>query len=250
MKKLRNPDYTTTWYNNVGRYLDSIDETRAFAREAVKKPKDFGYSGGNDDMFETWALGPVIETRDSAVLERANAAALTRHLESLSSKDALYSGDPPFSEDWEVTRASHWAVGWVDHLSFRALDPNGNPTRAAWEIMVWFEELADNIVADEDLYAEFMLEEQDADWENWYKHDFRKALDKHYGIEWVDSEEYISDDMLYDIFRAADHSGEATDVRIEWMAESAIREIEKTPKFKKAFKKMLTAEKREAKANA
>lgn len=79
--------------------------SRSEVRELMGRPRDFSY-WGDDDTFRTWALGPVVETRDSDCLQRSNAAAI---------KAAL----APFTDSWRVERCSHWAVGWVDHLSFR-----------------------------------------------------------------------------------------------------------------------------------
>jgi hypothetical protein len=109
-------------------------------RDLLRPPDSFGYLGDNADMFETWTLGPVIRTRDSDLLEQSNADALEKHLRS----------DPTLSEDWEITGCRHWAVGWVDHLSYRVIDDNGAPTRIARVIAAWFKALEDYPVADED----------------------------------------------------------------------------------------------------
>jgi hypothetical protein len=110
--------------------------------EALKEQANFGYSGDRD-LFGTWALGPIIRTRDSDLLEESNANALIRHLE----------GDPTLVEDWEVTGANHWAVGWVDHLSFRAIDENGAATRIFRVLKDWFRRLDEYPIADDDDFA-------------------------------------------------------------------------------------------------
>jgi len=111
--------------------------------DALKRPSDFAYFGDNDEMFETWSLGPVIRTRDSGILEESNAAALERHLES----------DKSLEGDWTITGASHWGPGWVDHVSFKVIE-DGEPTRVFKIIMEWFDALSDYPVADDADYSE------------------------------------------------------------------------------------------------
>ena len=94
-----------------------IDDARV--RELLKRPSDFGYSGDIEGMFETWTLGPVIEHRDSDILTKANRKALEQWLES----------DSSLSSEYQITGANHWAVGWVDHLSYRVLDDRGYVAR-------------------------------------------------------------------------------------------------------------------------
>ena len=92
------------------------DITVSWVREALERPGSFllwGTHPRSEDMFVDWSLGPVIEHRDSEVLDRANARALKREL----------SSDPSLEDDWMITGCSHWAVGHVDHLSFRVLEP-------------------------------------------------------------------------------------------------------------------------------
>ena len=110
--------------------------------EALQEPANFGYAGGRD-LFGSWALGPIIRTRDSDLLTQSNADALIRHLES----------DPSLADDWEITGANHWAVGWVDHLSFRAIGENGEPTRIFRVVKDWFRRLDEYPVADDDDFA-------------------------------------------------------------------------------------------------
>lgn len=150
------------------------DITQERIDEVLERPSDFGYWGGNDEMFETWTLGPVIRTRDSSLLEQSNADALEKSL-----ADAVEAGK--FSdEDFEITGANHWAVGWVDHLSFRAAEGDewitsprsgGSVYREReataifhW-ITEWFDALSDYPVADEEDFSrrewEYALEAMD-----------------------------------------------------------------------------------------
>ena len=87
----------------------------SWVKEALQSPGSFALWSDHpyyNEMFDTWSLGPVVNTRDADVLERANWQALQNHL----------AEDPTLEDDWYITRCSHWAVGWCDHLSFRVLD--------------------------------------------------------------------------------------------------------------------------------
>lgn len=131
-------------------HLDSDRElTEREIADALAMPSDFGYRGDNEELFETWSLGPIIETRDSDLLTRANRVALMRYLES----------DPSLADDYSIVGASHWACGWVDHLSFRVLDSEGKQTRIARVLAQWFDGLRDYPVADESLWSEMEFEE-------------------------------------------------------------------------------------------
>lgn len=121
--------------------------------DALKRPRDFGYWGGNDQIFKTWSIGPVIRTRDSDILQESNADALERALEEAF----------PHSADYRVERFNHWAVGWVEHLSFRAVTKNGTPTSIFAWILGWQDALDNYPVADEE---DFSRRELDATLEN------------------------------------------------------------------------------------
>jgi len=139
------------------RDLARVDITPEMIRDALTMPADFGLSSSADhydEIGETWALGPIIETRDSSLHDRANRIALIRYLESI----------PELADDWTITHASHWAVGWVDHLSYRVLDADGEPSRMFRELAVWSNALESYCIADETLLSEM---EAEAESENW-----------------------------------------------------------------------------------
>lgn len=124
-------------------FLDpKIEVTEDDVRKALKAPRDFG-SHGDDDLFVTWSLGPLMRHRDSSLLDESNADALIKHLES----------DPTLADDWCVKRCSHWAVGWVDHLSFRAVEADGAPTRIFRVLMEWNALLSNYPVADDEDFS-------------------------------------------------------------------------------------------------
>lgn len=96
------------------------DITPADIQAAINTPDDFGYSG-DLPIGRTWSLGPVILNRNSGPLDQVNSKAI---------RDAFAEAFGTECEDngWEVTRCGHWAVGWVEHLSFRVADDNGQAT--------------------------------------------------------------------------------------------------------------------------
>lgn len=106
---------------------------------------------------DTWGLGPVIRTRDSSILETSNADAIERIL-----TEAEERGD--IGEDtWCITGASHWAHGWVDHVSV-LLEENGEPSR----VLVLLQSLLDAIleypILDDSAFSEAEYEAAQAGW--------------------------------------------------------------------------------------
>ena len=116
--------------------------TQADIREALKRPSDFGYHG-DLPIGETWSLGPMIENRDSGPLEKSNAAVVRAAFEELFGPECEDNG-------WEVTRCSHWAVGWVEHLSFLAIDDSGGPSAQFVEMARLTAEVEENVCLDEE----------------------------------------------------------------------------------------------------
>lgn len=131
--------------------LSRVEITAEEIKEALTYPSDFGYSGDNEELYyplKTWTHGPVFRTRDSDLLEESNADCLIASL-----KAAVESGEIN-EDDFEVFGASHWAVGWVDHLAFRIVEDDGTtPTKTAIWIKAWFDMLADYPVADEEDFS-------------------------------------------------------------------------------------------------
>lgn len=131
--------------------LARVEYTAEEIKAALTYPSDFGYSGDNEELYyplKTWTHGPVFRTRDSDLLEESNADCLIASL-----KAAVEAGEIN-EDDFEVFGASHWAVGWVDHLAFRIVENDGvTPTKTAIWIKAWFDMLADYPVADEEDFS-------------------------------------------------------------------------------------------------
>jgi len=133
--------------------LDRVEYTPEEIKRALEYPSDFGYHGGNVDLFKTWTLGPVFVHRDSDLLTESNAACLLASL-----REAF-----PEDEEWTVEHCGHWAVGWCDHLSFRIVESDGTTiTPVARWIKCFFDMIEEYPVADEDDWSdreyEFALE--------------------------------------------------------------------------------------------
>lgn len=116
-------------------FPDPDKATPEEVREMLTLPPSFGLAAGHPvrEDPEHWTLGPMIRTRDSELLEAVNADALEEALGAI----------PAFEPDYQVTRCSHFGFGWVEHLSFRVLTPEGAPTEIWRWLAAWFGALSD-----------------------------------------------------------------------------------------------------------
>ena len=102
-------------------------------RQVLEYPHDFAWSGG-PEMFDTWSIGPIVNTRDLESTERRRIGALVTHVKRHKS----------LVKDWKIVRCSHWGPGWVDHLTFRVLEEDRKtPTRIFQVIERWFSKRAE-----------------------------------------------------------------------------------------------------------
>lgn len=141
--------------SSLGLMTTNMDErikkviTQEQIDEALNGPESFIYFG-ELPIGKTWSIGPVIQHRDSTLIDRSNARAL---------KDTLEFEHSEWSEDWAIESMSHWAVGWVEHLCFRAVNEDGTPTEIFEFVLDWLEDLRGYPLADEDLYSEMEMAE-------------------------------------------------------------------------------------------
>jgi hypothetical protein len=98
-------------------------------------------------LGETWKLGPCFLHRDAGLLEQSNARVFLRRLKEEVGEEGE-DGTP-----WQVTRCGHWAVGWVEHLSY-----DGANEKIVSFLSKWDAALADYPVADEMDYSELEQE--------------------------------------------------------------------------------------------
>lgn len=135
------------------------EEQAAWVTDALRRPDDFGYRGGNDEMFHTWSLGPALQHRDSDLRDKSNAKAIVETLES----------DPSLKNDWCVASSGHWAVGWIEQLSFRVLDGDGSISRVARVIKGIYNSLEEYPLLDEQGYYDLESDATIANIDNHYK---------------------------------------------------------------------------------
>ncbi len=154
---------------------DTDEQIQKWIDDALERPSSFGLWSGHPhygDMFDTWSLGPVIEHRDSPILDKANAEALRRYL----------AKDETLESEYYFTECNHWAVGWVTHLSFHACeiaDGKREPTRMARIVREWFDGLAEYPCADESLWSEMESESAEEFWRSYQERDVKRELVKH-----------------------------------------------------------------------
>lgn len=113
-------------------------EAEAAVEETAETP-DFAYTG-DIPLGETWAM-VFAKHRDSGLLDESNYDSVFDDLKSR------------FPADVDAFRASHWAVGWIDHVAVRMLDRRGCVTRAGVAALEWKGRLDDYPVADEEDYS-------------------------------------------------------------------------------------------------
>lgn len=140
--------------------------------EALEPPSDFGYGGDNEQMFVTWSLGPVIEHRDSGLAQKSNAKTIVKILEN----------DPSLEGEWELVSCNHWAVGWVEHLSFRVVDKDGKPSRVARVIKGLFDSMEEYPILDDEDHSRM---EYEATMENIENHYGRGKLHDNVPEDWA-----------------------------------------------------------------
>lgn len=121
-------------------------EDRTYVAKLLELPRDCFIDPEHPAMEfpEHWCVGPVVLTRDSTLMENTNYIRLVECLDD----------NKEIEGDWEIHRFSHWAVGWVKHLSFRVLDEKGAPTEVYRVVKEWFDGLQDYPCADDELLSE------------------------------------------------------------------------------------------------
>jgi hypothetical protein len=132
--------------------VNNVEVEDSDIAKMLKRPDSFLYFGGNEEMFNQWSMGPTIMTRDSEPDEKANAEALLRELKLAEERGII---EP---DSWRMERASHWGVGWVEHLTFQVTDGEGNITRVAKWMTLWRDMLQEYPIADNELSGKYAVE--------------------------------------------------------------------------------------------
>ena len=148
-----------------------------YAEQALTRPRDFGYYG-NYDLFGSWGITPIGQTRDSDALERSNYRRILQDMTRTHPDEDMGDHALEWVSDF---RSSHWAFGWSEQIIVRVLyDPDedivpSNITSAFREIMTTASYLSEQYpVYDESDYSELELEEYDeafdSAWDNLVRH--------------------------------------------------------------------------------
>ncbi len=141
-----------------------------WCRDSLKRPSDFRYSGNDERMFKTMALGQIVLTRDSDTLVRSNFRVLKKQLETacpphdFEKCGCTEADDPDGYGLWYLSATNHWAVGWVEHLSFVPFNSAGETTKVAAFIYDAFTYIREqHPVLDEDDYSALRCKEGEYD---------------------------------------------------------------------------------------
>lgn len=110
-------------------------------KKVLTQPRNFGYSGDRD-LFGTWGLGPVLDTRDSGLVAESNAHSIKESLTELEASGEVEK------DSWEIIGISHWGWGYGDQLIFQALDEEGEPTRVFSHLMSMVDAINEYVVLD------------------------------------------------------------------------------------------------------
>jgi len=98
----------------------------------------------------------ISQHRDSDVMDRSNWRSIIADLgKRLGGKDSTNDGLP---KSMSVIRLGHWAVGWVEWLTYDTGD-----AKAAAAVEEWQEKLRDYPLADEDDYSQLQIEDNHPD---------------------------------------------------------------------------------------
>jgi len=90
----------------------------------------------------------MVDTRDSDMILQSNSAAMISELERLDEAGEIEK------DSWEITGCSHWGFGYVGHLSFLAIDDDGEPTKVFSHIMSMVDCIQEHCVLDSSDYSE------------------------------------------------------------------------------------------------
>ena len=130
---------------------------------AEYRPTGFDRAGAFlDDDRQSWLVVPVMQTRDSGVLERANFEAA---MEMLSGA----------SETIEKHRFGHWGPGWYELIL-------AHPSRSE-EVHAIEDALDDYPVLDEELLSKYEIDVEDQCWELWGANDLQESIEAKFSEE-------------------------------------------------------------------
>ena len=84
----------------------------SLAKQALKKPDDFGWFGF-DEMFVTWGFSGISVSNASDILEASNYHSIIAHLKNAFVEE--------YDDNFREVGFSHWVVGHVDQVCLKIL---------------------------------------------------------------------------------------------------------------------------------
>lgn len=110
---------------------------------------------------ETWYVAPVSITRDTDdPIDLSNWRVFKAELEAVD----------PDGEDHEVHRFGHWGPGWFEIILVR---PESEAAARAQELA---DRMSDYCILDESDYSELATENEERQWTDWGRFEFKRAL--------------------------------------------------------------------------
>jgi hypothetical protein len=183
-------------------------------RPTLVDPKGLGCEDKQD-----WYVAPVFLGYGADALAKSNFRA---------AKELLDSEDCEYSEEY----FGHWG----GNFSILLVEPTETAETVLNDIIA---RLADYPCLDEDLYSELELADQDAQWNDWGRDDFRKALAKQFAsypmvVAWIED---MPDDTLNALFFEACETagyyieGDGDNIHIPTAKVAAAVALEDLPEF-------------------
>lgn len=107
--------------------LATEEEQQAFVAKLLERPANFGCR--TEGMFKHFALGPIVNAAHLSAQDARRAQRIVTVFKKLGESiepDKFDDREPT----WWITQCRHWAVAWVDHLSFKVFaDDVGTPSK-------------------------------------------------------------------------------------------------------------------------
>jgi hypothetical protein len=196
-------------------------------------PTSFDCKGAHlDDDRSDWLVGPCLQTRDSASLERSNYAALLAACEKAD----------PSGESFEEHRFGHWAPGWYEIVIARPDSP------AAGALEECARALADYPSLDDDRLSALEAEDIEETWCACYARDWTRELTKAFRAEnptadphaWEDAFDAVDSDAMRELFETVrerinvywEHDDSGASVRLGRVVDAVTAEdLEALPDF-------------------
>jgi hypothetical protein len=113
-----------------------------------------------------------------------------------------------FSEEFADGEDKWWGSAPGGHGTYAiVIDMQSVPEDKEEEVAEFLNALSDYPLADEDLHSEMEMEAQNKAWNDWARADFKKEIEKVYGVDLDEAEEELGEEVfnrkLYELFHKA-----------------------------------------------